>query len=59
MEFLDQGSDPSCSHDLSRGYSNARSLTHCAGPGIEPECQRFQNAADPLAPQRELHPLNF
>ena len=35
--------------------TNARSLTHCAGPGIEPASQRPQDAADPIAPLQELH----
>ena len=30
------GSDPSHNCDLSRSCGNAGSLTHCAGPGIEP-----------------------
>lgn len=29
------------SHDLSHCCSNAKSLTNCAGPGIEPGSQRF------------------
>ena len=33
---------------------NAVSLTHCARPGIEPLTQAFQDAAEPVAPQREL-----
>ena len=33
---------------------NARSLTLCAGLGIEPTFQRFQDAADPFTPQWEL-----
>ena len=30
--------------------SNAGSLTHCAGPGIEPAFQQSQNATNPIAP---------
>ena len=36
MEFLGQGSDPSCSLDLSHSSGSAGSLSLCAGPGIEP-----------------------
>ena len=36
VEFLGQGSDPSCSCDQHHSYGNARSLTHCAGPGSKP-----------------------
>ena len=36
MEFLGQGSNLSWSCDLYHSCGNARSLTHCAGPGIEP-----------------------
>ena len=41
MEFLGHRSDLSLSRDLSRGCSNARSLTHCAGQGTEPASQVF------------------
>ena len=54
LEFPGQGSDLSCSSDLSQSYSQAGSLTHCAGLGIKPLSQRFQDAADPFAPQQEL-----
>ena len=33
---------------------NARSLTHCAGPGIALAFQCFRNTADPAIPLREL-----
>ena len=33
---------------------NARSLTHCAGPGIKPKSQSSQDTADPVTPQWEL-----
>ena len=33
---------------------DTRSLTHCVGPGIEPVSQGSRDAADPIAPQREL-----
>ena len=35
-KFLGQGSDPRCSCNLCHSCSDARSLTHYAGPGIEP-----------------------
>ena len=59
MELPGQGSDLSHSRDL--GHScNARSLSHCAGLGIEPASQRSQDAAHPILPQREfLHAENF
>ena len=33
MKIPGQGSDLSCSWDVSCSYGNVRSLTHCAGPG--------------------------
>ena len=51
MEFPGQGSDPSQNCDLSHSYSNARSLTHCAGPGIEPASQHSQDTTNLVAPQ--------
>jgi len=53
-EFPDQKLGPSHSHDLSCSCSNDRSLTHCAGQGIESLSQCFQDAANPLVPQQEL-----
>ena len=53
-EFPGQGSDLRCSCDLCRSCSNARSLTHCSGLGIEPVSQRYRDAADPIVPQQEL-----
>ena len=50
MEFPGQGSDPSHSCDLSCG--NAGSLTHSAGPGMEPASQGSQDATDPVVPQQ-------
>ena len=50
MEFLGQGSDLSHSHS----HTSAGSLTHYAGPGIEPVSQLSQDTAD-LVPQQELH----
>ena len=58
MAFPGQGSDLSHSRelscDLSHSWGNARSLTLCARPGIEPVSQCSQDTADPIAPQREL-----
>ena len=54
MEVLDQGSDLSCSCHLSPSCGNARSLTHCARPGIERASQCSQDGTDPIVPQREL-----
>ena len=54
MEFLGQGLDRSHNPEPSRSYSNTGSLTHCAGPGIEPSSQRFQDVADPIVPRWEL-----
>ena len=41
MELLSQGSDWSPSRDLSHSCGNARFLTPCAGPGIEPTSWRL------------------
>ena len=54
MEISGQGSDLSHSCDLSCNRDNVGSLTHCARPGIKPVSQCSQDAADPVAPQREL-----
>ena len=54
MEFPGQGSDPSHCFVLCHSYSNAGSLTHCAGPGINPCLSAPEMAADPIAPQWEL-----
>jgi len=40
--FPGQGSDLSCSWDLSHSYSNTRSLAHCCGLGIKPASQSSQ-----------------
>ena len=50
MEFPGHGSDPSCSVDLIFSCSNARPLTHCPGPRIEPASQNSQDTANPIAP---------
>lgn len=39
-KFPGQGLNRSQSCDLHHSYGNAGSLTHCAGPGIEPCCHR-------------------
>lgn len=54
MEFPGQGSDLSCIGDLYHSCGNSRSLTHCAGPGIEPVSQHSRDVADPIVPQWEL-----
>ena len=51
-QFLRQGSNCSC--NLSHSCGNARSLTHCAGPGIKPVSQCSQETIDPIMPQWEL-----
>lgn len=38
-------------YNLSHGYGNAGSLTHCAQLGIKPMSQWSQDAADPIGPQ--------
>ena len=53
MEFLGQGSD------LSRSCSNARSLTHCAGLGIEPASWHCRDAANPIVPRWKLERKYF
>ena len=53
-EFLGQGSDPSCSCNLSHSCGNAGSLTHCARLEIEPVSQGSQDAVNPDGPQQEL-----
>ena len=59
MMFPGQGSDPSCSHDLSHSFGNVGSLIHCAGLGIEPATQHSQDATNPAAPQQELSHSHF
>ena len=54
IAFLGQGSDPSHSCNLSQIFGNARYLSRCARPGIEPSSQCSQDAANPVAPQQEL-----
>ena len=54
VEVLRQGSDLSHSCDLHSSCGNARSLTLCPGPRIEPESQGYRDTIDPIAPQQEL-----
>ena len=57
-KFSGQGSNPSHSCKLSHSYSNARSLTHCTGLGIEPLPQQQPEPLKldpyPTVPQQEL-----
>ena len=53
MVFLGRGSYLSCSCHLSHSCSNARSSTHCAGPGIKPVSHCSQDTADLIVPQQE------
>ena len=53
-EFLAQGSDGSCSCNLSHSCSNARSLTLCARLGIEHVSLYSRDPANLIAPQREV-----
>ena len=55
MEFQGQGSDLSLSWDLHCSCGNTWSLTHCAGPGMEPAYQCCRHATDPIAPQWKLY----
>ena len=54
VEFLGQGSDLSCSYNLCCSSGSARSLTHCAGSGIEPASRQSRDATNPFAPQGEF-----
>ena len=51
VEFLDQGSDSSCSCDPCHSRGNTRSLTHCAGPGIEPASWWCRDTTNSIVPQ--------
>ena len=53
MEFPGQGSYPGHSRDPSHSCGHTRSLTHCAGLGIEPASQLCQDVVNPV-PQWEL-----
>lgn len=56
MEFLGQGSEPSCSCNLSCSFRDARSLTHCDRPGstLQPSAPKMLhhsgNSPKPLLP---------
>lgn len=54
MEFPGLGSDLSRSFDLHHSCGNVGSITHCDRLGIEPASWCYRDAADPMAPQREL-----
>ena len=54
MELLGQGSELSCSLELSHRCCDARFLMHCAGLGIELHPSASQDAANPIVPQWEL-----
>ena len=54
MEFPGQGSDLSCSCDLSHSCGNARSLTGCARPGIKSASQCSKDTTNPIVPQQEF-----
>ena len=49
-----QGSDPSQGCDLCHSCGNARSLTHCASPVIEPASQLCRDTTSSVAPQWKL-----
>ena len=49
-KFLGQGPDLSCSCDLPKEV-----LTPCARPGTEPASWHCRDAANPTAPQQDLH----
>ena len=58
IEFLGQGSDLNRSCDLcAAAAAMPDPLTHWAWPGIEPASWHCRDAANPLAPQWELHCL--
>ena len=56
---LGQGSDLSHSCGQHHTCGNARSLTHCARPGIKPASQPCEEATNPIVPQRKLPPSYF
>ena len=55
VEFLDQGSDLSCSHHLCHSCGHDGPLTQGARPGMEPASQHYRDAADPIVPERQRH----
>ena len=52
LEFLGQGTDPSCSCHLHCSCGNTGSLTHCPGLGLRPVSWRCRDAVDPVALRR-------
>ena len=50
MEFVGQGSDPTCA----TAVAALDPLTHCAGLGIEPASWSCRDALNPIVPQQEL-----
>ena len=58
MQLPGQGSDLRHRCDLSLSCGNARSLTYCAGLGMEPVSQHSQDATYPIVPQGELQVLS-
>ena len=54
MEFLGQGSDPSCSCDLPSSCINAGSFNPLCWLGSEPASYCCRDATDPTEPQRKL-----
>ena len=58
-ELLGPGSDSTRRCHLRHSYGRAGSLTHSAGPGMEPGSQHSQDAANPVPPLRELPHVNI
>ena len=59
MKLRGQGSDPNHSFELSHSSGNARSLTHCAGPGVEPTSQCSQDLSILLHHSRSSRKIYF
>ena len=56
MEFLVQGSNPSCRVNLQSSCGKAGSLGWDVGLGMEPASLSSRDAAVPFAPHQELQP---
>ena len=55
-----QGANPSHSYDLCHSYDNARSLTHCTGPWIQPvPLQRQHGFLNPLSHSGNYRRINI
>ena len=54
MEFLGQGADLSTAANYTTTVAMLGSLTHCAGPEVEPTSWHCREAEDPAALQQEL-----